>query len=120
VIDYLSIGLISNELGALYEAYSRNVDPVLPELTIQYGDYAVWQREQSNLRPYKRTVYWKEQLKDLPLLDVPTDKPRHASPTFEATITSLLLPVALTDGMREIGIARVQRSSTQYWPLSAF
>jgi thioesterase domain-containing protein/non-ribosomal peptide synthetase component F len=104
VIDYLSIGLISNELGSLYEAYSRNVDPVLPELTIQYGDYAVWQREQSESPAVQKELsYWKAQLKDLPLLDVPTDKPRHASPTFEATITSLLLPVALTDGMREIG-----------------
>ncbi len=104
VIDYLSIGLISNELGALYEAYSRNVDPVLPELAIQYGDYAVWQHEQSeSATVQKELAYWKEQLKDLPLLDVPTDKPRQASPTFEATITSLLLPVALTDAVREIG-----------------
>jgi non-ribosomal peptide synthetase component F/thioesterase domain-containing protein len=104
VIDYLSVGLLSNELGALYEAYSRNVDPVLPELTIQYGDYAVWQREQSESPAVQKELsYWKEQLRDLPLLDVPTDKPRQASPTFEATITSVLLPVTLTDGMREIG-----------------
>src|SRR5450631_353999 len=92
VIDYLSVGLISNELGAIYEAYSRNVDPVLPELTIQYGDYAVWQREQSESPAVqKELAYWKEQLKDLPLLDFPPDRPRQASPTFEATITSLLL-----------------------------
>ena len=104
VIDYLSIGLIANEVGALYEAYSRNIDPVLPDLPIQYGDYAVWQREQSESPAVKKELsYWKEQLKDLPLLDVPTDRPRRASPTFEATITSLLLPVTLTDGMREIG-----------------
>ena len=104
VIDYLSIGLISNELGTLYEAYARNVDPVLPELTIQYGDYAVWQREQSESPAVqKELAYWKEQLKNLPLLDFPTDKPRQASPTFEATITSLLLPVTLTDAIREIG-----------------
>lgn len=104
VIDYLSVGLLSNELGALYEAYSRHVDPVLPELTIQYGDYAVWQREQSESPAVQKELsYWKEQLRDLPLLDVPTDKPRQASPTFEATITSVLLPVTLTDSMREIG-----------------
>jgi thioesterase domain-containing protein/non-ribosomal peptide synthetase component F len=104
VIDYLSIGLISNELAVLYEAYSRNVDPVLPQLTIQYGDYAVWQREQSESPAVQKELsHWKEHLKDLPLLDVPTDKPRQASPTFEATITSLLLPVTLTDAVREIG-----------------
>ena len=77
---------------------------MLPELAIQYGDYAVWQREQSESPAVQKELsYWKEQLKDLPLLDVPTDKPRQASPTFDATITSLLLPVALTDSMREIG-----------------
>jgi thioesterase domain-containing protein/non-ribosomal peptide synthetase component F len=104
VIDYLSIGLIANELGALYEAYTQGVEPVLPELAIQYGDYAVWQREQSESAAVRQELdYWKEQLRDLPLLDVPTDKPRPASPTFDATITSLLLPVTLTDAVRQIG-----------------
>ena len=104
VIDYISIGLLSNELGLIYEAYTRGVEPVLPELTIQYGDYAVWQREQAQSPAVqKELAYWKEHLKDLPLLDVPTDHPRQASPTYEATITSILLPVALTDAIREIG-----------------
>ena len=104
VIDYISIGLLSNELGLIYEAYARGVEPVLPELSIQYGDYAVWQREQAaSPAVQKELAYWKEQLKDLPLLDVPTDHPRQASPTYEATITSILLPVALTDAIREIG-----------------
>jgi thioesterase domain-containing protein/non-ribosomal peptide synthetase component F len=104
VIDYISIGLLSNELGLIYEAYTRGAEPVLPELSIQYGDYAVWQREQAESPAVqKELAYWKEQLKDLPLLDVPTDHARQASPTYEATITSILLPVTLTDSIREIG-----------------
>jgi len=104
IIDYQSIGLISNELGLIYEAYTRGVEPVLPELSIQYGDYAVWQREQGQAPAVQKELsYWKQQLKDLPLLDLATDHPRQVSPTFEATITSLLLPVALTDAVREIG-----------------
>jgi len=104
VIDYISIGLISNELGLIYEALARGVEPVLPELSLQYGDYAVWQREQAEAPGVQKELsYWKDQLKGLPLLDVPTDHPRQASPTFEATITSILLPVALTDAIREIG-----------------
>ena len=105
VIDYASIGLISERTrGLLYEAYTRGVEPVLPELSIQYGDYAVWQREQAESPAMqKELAHWKEQLKDLPLLDVPTDHPRQASPTYEATITSILLPVTLTDAIREIG-----------------
>jgi non-ribosomal peptide synthetase component F/thioesterase domain-containing protein len=103
VADYWSIGLISNELGALYEAYSRGSDPVLPELRIQYGDYSIWQREQAQGPVVQAELaYWKNQLKDLPLLDCPTDHPRQALPTYEATITSILLPVALTDAIKEI------------------
>ena len=103
VIDYWSVGLISNELGALYDAYSRGVEPLLPELPIQYADFAIWQREQA-LGPVvqKELVYWNTQLKDLPLLEFPTDHARGSFPTFDATITSILLPVKLTDAIREI------------------
>ncbi|MGA7289632.1 MAG: condensation domain-containing protein, partial [Terriglobales bacterium] len=69
VADYWSIGLISNELGALYEAYSRGSDPVLPELRVQYGDYSIWQREQAEGPVVQgELAYWKNRLKDLPLL----------------------------------------------------
>lgn len=103
VADYWSIGLISNELGALYEAYSRGSEPTLPELRIQYGDYSIWQREQTEgLVVQGELAYWKDYLKDLPLLDFPTDHPRQDLPTYEATITSILLPVGLTDAIKEI------------------
>ena len=103
VADYLSIGLISNELGALYEAYAKGSDPALPELRVQYGDYSIWQREQAEGPVVQSELeYWKNQLKDLPLLDFPTDNPRQDLPTYEATITSILLPVGLTDAIKEI------------------
>src|SRR5262249_28983942 len=77
VADYWSIGLISNELGALYDAYTRGVEPILPELPIQYGDFAVWQREQlATPEVQGELAYWKQQLRDLPLLDFPTDHAR--------------------------------------------
>jgi non-ribosomal peptide synthetase component F/thioesterase domain-containing protein len=101
--DYWSIGVISNELGALYEAYSRGSEPVLPELRVQYGDYSIWQREQAEGAVVQgELAYWKHQLKGLPLLDFPTDHPRQELPTYEATITSILLPVGLTDAIKEI------------------
>ena len=102
VVDYWSIGLISNELGALYEAYSRGVEPSLPPLNIQYGDFAIWQREQSQGAVVQNELaYWKKQLDDLPLLEFPTDRPRPSFPTYDATITSILLPVKLTDAIRD-------------------
>jgi non-ribosomal peptide synthetase component F/thioesterase domain-containing protein len=103
VADYWSIGLVSNELGALYEAYARGSNPALPELPIQYGDYSIWQRDQAEGPTIQSELaYWKSQLKDLPLLEFPTDHPRQALPTYEATITSILLPVGLTDAIKEI------------------
>jgi non-ribosomal peptide synthetase component F/thioesterase domain-containing protein len=103
VADYWSIGLISNELGALYEAYSRGSEPTLPELRVQYGDYSIWQHEQTKGPVVQgELTYWKDRLKDLPLLDFPTDHPRQNLPTYEATITSILLPVGLTDAIKEI------------------
>ena len=103
VIDYWSVGIISNDLGNLYEAYSRGQDLSLPELPIQYGDFAVWQREQAETAPVQNELaYWKKQLDNLPLLEFPLDHPRGESPTFNATITSILLPVALTDAVRDL------------------
>ncbi|MHB8499327.1 MAG: condensation domain-containing protein [Candidatus Acidiferrales bacterium] len=103
VTDYWSVGLVSNELGVLYDAYSRGLQPTLPELPIQYGDYAIWQREQAQGPVVlEELAFWKTQLKDIPLLDFPTDHPRSSFPTFEAAITSILLPLKLTDAIREI------------------
>lgn len=103
VIDYWSVGLVSNELGALYDAYSRGTEPILPILPIQYGDFAIWQREQAQGPVVQKDLaYWKPQLRDLPLLDFATDRPRGSFPTYEATITSILLPVKLTDAIRGI------------------
>jgi hypothetical protein len=103
VADYWSIGLISDELGALYEAYARGQEAVLPELPVQYGDFAVWQRDQAQGALIRSELhFWEDQLRDLPLLQFPTDRPRLAFPTYKATITSLLLPIALTDGIRKI------------------
>jgi hypothetical protein len=51
--DYWSIGLISDELGALYDAYSRGLPSPLPEPAVQYGDYAIWQREQAESAPVR-------------------------------------------------------------------
>jgi non-ribosomal peptide synthetase component F/thioesterase domain-containing protein len=103
VVDYWSIGIMAGELGALYTAYSRGVNPSLAHLPVQYGDFSVWQREQAGGEAIEQeSSYWKRQLANLPLLDFPTDKGRQTSPTFDATITSILLPTPLTDCFREL------------------
>jgi amino acid adenylation domain-containing protein len=80
ISDGWSMGVLIGELATLYDAFTAGKPSPLPELDIQYADYAVWQRNwlqgealQSQLR------YWKNQLQDAaPLLDLPTDRPRPA------------------------------------------
>lgn len=103
VADYWSIGLITDELGALYEAFSRGLPSPLAEPPVQYGDYAIWQREQAQSAAVRSELgYWKNRLSGLPLLDFPTDYPRGEIPTYNATIVSQLLPVALTDSLKTL------------------
>ena len=102
--DYISIGLLADELGVLYASYVRGTPATLPELPIQYGDFAIWQRDQADSDlVLSELSYWQNQLQQLPPLAFPTDTPRPDFPTYDATITSLLLPVTLTDAIRAIG-----------------
>ncbi|MGP3070767.1 condensation domain-containing protein, partial [Serratia nevei] len=84
VSDGWSTGILLRELGALYGAFRRSdVDP-LPPLTLQYPDYAAWQRRY--LTPERlaaQAQYWRETLSDAPaLLTLPTDRPRPTVQSF--------------------------------------
>jgi amino acid adenylation domain-containing protein len=78
--DGWSGSLIAGELAALYDAFSQGRPSPLPELAIQYSDFAVWQRQwmQGEVRD-RQLNYWRGQLKDAPaVLELPTDRPRPA------------------------------------------
>jgi hypothetical protein len=70
----------SRELGTLYNSISQGRPNPLSGLPIQYADYVVWQREwlQGEVLE-KQLAYWKGQLEDVPILNLPTDRPRSAS-----------------------------------------
>ncbi len=78
VTDGWSVGVFHQELTALYEAFSNGNPSPLPELPIQYTDYAEWQRQSSAGAAYESQLsYWKQQFKTLPpVLELPTDHPR--------------------------------------------
>ena len=84
VSDGWSIGVLMQEMAALYEAFSKGTIPSLPELPIQYADFAEWQREWLQGEVLEAQVsYWKEQLGgNLPLVELPTDHPRPAIQTY--------------------------------------
>jgi non-ribosomal peptide synthetase component F len=101
VSDGWSIGLITNELGAMYEALAEGREPLLPELPVQYTDFAVWQKEwlqDSSLN--QQLFYWIRQLHELTQLNIPTDRARPVSQTFNGAIVSTVLPRDLTDAIQ--------------------
>ncbi|HVR98350.1 MAG TPA: condensation domain-containing protein, partial [Thermoanaerobaculia bacterium] len=79
VADGWSIAVLIREMGALYEAFSRDLLPMLPPLPVQYADFAVWQRHWLQEGALERQLaYWRRQLAALPALALPTDRPRPA------------------------------------------
>ena len=81
--DAWSMGLLVRELSALYEAYAKGEPSPLPELPIQYADYAAWQREWLTGETLDaQLAYWRRQLAGAPLLELPTDRPRPPVQTY--------------------------------------
>ncbi len=99
VSDGWSMNVLVRELSALYGAYADGWDAALPDLPVQYADYAVWQRAQLSGDALERQLaYWRERLGGAPeLLDLPTDHPRPAVQAFRGA----QVPVAFSGGLLE-------------------
>src|SRR5207249_1069100 len=79
ITDGWSMGVAARELAALYETYTTGSPSLLPELPIQYADYAVWQRQYLQGEVLDELqAYWSRQLRGLVPLELPTDRPRPA------------------------------------------
>lgn len=104
IADFISLGILIRELGTLYEAFSHNQPSPLPELQIQYGDWAVWQRTRMRTGELEAQFsYWRERLKQCPpALELPFTCPRPAAPTFHGALRTRLLPYALSDSLRAL------------------
>jgi 3-oxoacyl-(acyl-carrier-protein) synthase/acyl carrier protein len=84
--DAWSVGIILKEISALYNAFLNNKEADLPELDIQYADYASWQQNRLNdAKVYDKLLsYWKKKLSGpLPPLFLPADGPRPEVPSFK-------------------------------------
>lgn len=104
VSDGWSTGILIKELTALYQAFSNNVPCILPELPIQYADFAVWQRQWLQGEVLQTQLnYWKQKLGGtLPVLDLPTDRPRRAIQTDRGAIASLKLSESLSQALKTL------------------
>jgi amino acid adenylation domain-containing protein len=105
VSDGWSMGVFFRELSALYEAYRDGRESPLPELAVQYADYALWQREQLAGEVLERQLaYWKERLADAPaLLELPIDHPRPAVQTYRGAAVPVELAPELLERLRALG-----------------
>lgn len=90
------------ELMALYEAYSRNEPITLPELPVQYPDFAVWHRDLVKQAMPRELPYWKTVLKDLPVLNIKTDHPRPAVMDYSGEMETLLISPQATEALKTI------------------
>jgi non-ribosomal peptide synthetase component F len=96
--DGWSLDVLVRELGELYRAAAPGGEPAhLPELAVQYADYAVWQRQWlSGPALAEQLAYWRERLAGAPtVLDLPADRPRGPVQSTRGE----LLPVALPAGL---------------------
>jgi thioesterase domain-containing protein/acyl carrier protein len=103
ICDGTSLDRFFQELVALYTAFMQGQpDPLLP-LTVQYADFAHWQRQQLHGETLQRLLdYWQGQSQRLPVLPLPTDRPRPLQPSKQGDRCARLLPKALNEGLNRV------------------
>ncbi|WP_145108791.1 condensation domain-containing protein [Cereibacter sediminicola] len=91
--DGFSIRVLGHEIGTIAEAIEAGREPDLPELPLQYGDYALWQQEYLACGVLEEDgAYWKAQLADAPYFEIEADFPRASRRGTAAAMTSVVLP----------------------------
>ena len=104
VSDAWSMVVLMREVAALYDAINEGRESPLPDLTIQYADYACWQRRYlSGETMERRLQYWKQRLDgNLHLLNLPCDHPRPPAPSHRGAAKSVPLPPELCHSLRAL------------------
>src|SRR5262249_105345 len=107
VSDGWSTGILNKEVGTLYQAYSMGSGgeaSALPELEIQYADYAVWQRNWLQGEVLERQLsYWREQLAGIEDLELPIDHQRPAVRSYRGARQPFVVGRELTEKLRGLG-----------------
>src|SRR5205085_98557 len=101
--DGWSRPLFWRDLAAYYNAHVTGRPAELPELPLQFGDFAAWQRrliESPEFQPH--LDYWVERLRGLQPLELPTDRPRPTAPSFERHSVEAVIEREVLDGLRAL------------------
>jgi len=103
VSDGWSIGVLIQELGALYTAFASEKPSPLPDLSIQYADFAKWQREWLQGEVLEtQLAYWRQQLNGISMLNLPADRPRPAIQSYRGKRQFLQLPKQLSEALETL------------------
>jgi len=104
VNDDWSFDVLWQELEACYEARCRGTEAKLPELRVQYADFAAWQHEQLNAgRLDAQQEYWRRQLGgERPTLDLPADRQRPAAKAYRGDLLNFVVPGHIVTALRHL------------------
>ena len=105
ITDLWSIDILLRELTTLYAAFSLGRRSPLPELAVQYADYAIWQRDWLVGEALDAQLdYWRGELAGIPAgIELPIDKPRPPAQTFPGARRVQRLPAELSAAVRRAG-----------------
>ena len=118
VSDGWSMRVLFRELDLLYQGFAMGQEPALEPLSVQYADFAVWQREMLTGDQLERQLaYWRQRLEGAPLLlDLPTDRPRPAVASHRGALHNFSFDGGLTDAVHAFAAAE---SATPFMVLLA-
>ncbi|MEG4011367.1 MULTISPECIES: non-ribosomal peptide synthetase [unclassified Microcoleus] len=118
IFDAWSMGIFIPELATFYQAFCTGKPSPLPELSVQYADFASWQRQWLQGEVLEtQLAYWKKQLGgNLPVLNLPTDRPRSAVQTFRGAVHKFTIPKAIAE---EITLLSQREKATLFMTLLA-
>ncbi|REF28437.1 amino acid adenylation domain-containing protein [Xenorhabdus cabanillasii] len=104
ISDGWSVKILIHELSALYQAFSQGQPDPLPELTLQYADYVLWQQQWLQSDVLKTQLnYWRNRLQGAPeLLELPTDKPRPIQQSYRGKRVDLAFSPELSAGLKNL------------------
>jgi acyl carrier protein len=103
VSDGWSTSVLVREVVTLYGAFAQGRQATLPELTVQYADFAHWQRQWMQGEVLREHLsYWERQLRGAATLALPTDRPRPIAQSYRGAEQLFDLPLALTNGLKVI------------------
>jgi amino acid adenylation domain-containing protein len=104
VSDGWSFSILFRELVQLYQAFSTGRESPLPELPIQFSDFAFWQRNAADENASASTEYWKKRFGgDLPTLNLPLDHIRPNSIAVEPDVCELEIPAEIVKRLTQLG-----------------